>query len=170
MTQKATNIINRYPHLLKEYNSVKNAMKAMNAKFIQHPAQRRKIIKKPCIIVTTSGMLEGGAVVYYIKKLYDREDCSLILTGFQVPDTEGDKVIKTGRYNHDDLDLRIDMNVKKFDFSAHASNSDLIDFIQKMDAKKVFCVHGDNTKDFAKDLCSRGMDAVAPSRGEKFEV
>ncbi len=170
MTQKATNIINRYPHLLKEYNSVKNAMKAMNAKFIQHPAQRRKIVKKPCIIVTTSGMLEGGAVVYYIKKLYNREDCSLILTGFQVPDTEGDKVIKTGRYNHDDLDLRIDMNVKKFDFSAHASNSDLIDFIQKMDAKKVFCVHGDNTKDFAKDLCSRGIDAVAPSRGQKFEV
>ncbi len=170
MTQKATNIINKYPHLLKEYNSVKNAMKAMNVKFVEHPAQRKKIVKKPCVVVTTSGMLSGGAVVYYLKKLYDREDCSLILTGFQVPDSEGDKLLRTGRYVYGELDLKVNMHVKKFDFSAHASNSDLIDFIEKMNAKKVFCVHGDNTKGFAKELCSRGMDAVAPCRREEFEV
>jgi len=170
MAKKATTIINDYPHLQKEYNSVSNAMKAMNVKFIEHHAQRKKIIKNPCIIITTSGMLCGGAVVYYLKRLHDREDCSLALTGFQVPDTEGDKLLKTGRYLHDDLDLKVNMQVRKFDFSAHASHSDLVDFIGKMGAKKVFCVHGDNTKGFADELSTQGVDAEAPSRGQEFEI
>ncbi|PIX50660.1 MAG: MBL fold metallo-hydrolase, partial [Candidatus Aenigmarchaeota archaeon CG_4_8_14_3_um_filter_37_24] len=92
-----------YPHLQKEYNSVNNAITRMGVKFVEHPAQRKKIIKNPCVVVTTSGMLSGGAVVYYLKKLHGREDCSLALTGFQVPDTEGDRLLKTGRYVHDDV-------------------------------------------------------------------
>ncbi|MBL7170278.1 MAG: MBL fold metallo-hydrolase [Candidatus Aenigmarchaeota archaeon] len=170
MTQKATTIVNNYPHLQKDYNSVKNAMARMGVKFIEHPMQRRKVIKNPSIVITTSGMLSGGPVAYYLKKLHDREDCSLILTGFQVPDTEGDRLLKTGRYVHDDVDVKVDMNVRKFDFSAHASNSDLIDFVKKMNAEKVFCVHGDNTKGFAEELCSEGKNAIGPSRGESYSV
>jgi len=170
MTQKATDIINKYPHLQNEYNSVEIAMKALGVKYIQHHVQRGKVIKDPCIIITTSGMLCGGAVVYYLKKLHDREDCFLALTGFQVPDTEGDNLLKTGRYVHDDLDLKVKMNVKKFDFSAHASDSDLTEFIEKINPKKVFCVHGDNTKDFAERLSGQGIDAISPVRGQRFEV
>jgi len=170
MTQKATEIISNYPHLQKEYNSVNNAITRMGVKFVEHPAQRKKIIKNPCVVVTTSGMLSGGAVVYYLKKLHGREDCSLALTGFQVPDTEGDRLLKTGRYVHDDVDVRVDMNVEKFDFSAHASDTDLVNFIGKVNAKKVFCIHGDNTKGFAEELRSHGIDAEAPSRGDNYRV
>jgi len=60
--------------------------------------------------------------------------------------------------------------VKKFDFSAHASDSDLTEFIEKINPKKVFCVHGDNTKDFAERLSGQGIDAISPVRGQRFEV
>ena len=170
MTQKATRIINEYPHLQKEYNSVKNAMTRRGVKFIQNHNQRKKILNKPCVIITTSGMLCGGAVVYYLERLHQREDCCLVLTGFQVPDTEGDKLLKTGRYVHDDVNVKVDMQVKKFDFSAHASDSDLLEFIGKTGAKKIFCVHGDETKSFANRLNSAGFDAVAPDKGEEYMV
>jgi putative mRNA 3-end processing factor len=170
MTQRATKIIGNYPHLQARYNSVNNAVKRLGVKYIQNHNQRKKILNKPCIIITTSGMLCGGAVVYYIKRLYNREDCSLALTGFQVPDTEGDKLLKTGRYIHEDINVKVKMNVKKFDFSAHASDSDLMNFIGKIGAKKIFCVHGENTKLFADRLNSEGFDAIAPSKGEEFDL
>ncbi|MEM5792900.1 MAG: MBL fold metallo-hydrolase [Candidatus Aenigmatarchaeota archaeon] len=170
MTQKATNIINKYPHLQKRYNSVKSSLKKMKVRFIQHPAQRKRVIKKPSIIITTSGMLSGGAVVYYLKHLHDRENCSLILTGFQVPDCEGDRLLKTGRYVYGELDLKVKMNVKKFDFSAHSSDSNLLEFIERVRPKKVFCVHGDSTPNFSERLCSMGFKAEAPFKGQEIEV
>ncbi len=170
MAQKATDIINQYPNLQNEYNAVKNAMVRTDIKFVDRSVKRKKIIKQPCVIITTSGMLSGGAVVYYIKKLFDRDDCSLLLTGFQVPGTEGDNLLKTGRYVNEDLDLPVEMNVKKFNFSSHADRSELFDFVKKVNPKQVFCVHGDGTKDFAEELRQDGFDAVAPSGNEVFEV
>ncbi len=170
MARQATDIINDYPHLQNKYNSLKSAMKRMGVKYVEHHMQRKKLVKKPCVVITTSGMLSGGAVVYYLKKLHNREDCSLIMTGFQVPDTEGDKLLKTGRYVHEDLDFKVKMMVKKLDFSAHASHSDLIDFIVKTGAEKIFCVHGDDTHSFAEDLISKNIDAVAPKRQEEFDL
>ncbi|MBD3155944.1 MAG: MBL fold metallo-hydrolase [Candidatus Aenigmarchaeota archaeon] len=168
MARQATDIVNDHPHLQNEYNSLKRAMKNMNVKYIQHHMQRKKIAKDPCVVITTSGMLSGGAVVYYLKRLHNREDCSLIMTGFQVPDTEGDNLLKTGRYVHEELDFKVKMNVNKFDFSAHSSDSDIISFIQKLSPKKVFCVHGERTDTFANDLNSKGFDAVSPKKGEEF--
>jgi len=47
MAKKATDIINKYPHLQMEYNSVKNAIARLGVKYIQHHLQRGRIIKEP---------------------------------------------------------------------------------------------------------------------------
>jgi len=168
MAQKATRIINSYPGLQSHYNQVKKAMQRMGVKTIKNPQTRKKIIKEPCIIVTTSGMLTGGPIAYYLEKLWDREDCSLSLTGFQVPGTEGAILLETGTYIHGDLEFPLKMPYKKFDFSSHASRSELFKFVKKVNPEKVFCVHGDNTEGFAKELRERGFDAVAPSMNDSF--
>ena len=67
-------------------------------------------------------------------------------------------------------DLSMKMNVKKFDFSSHASKSELFKFIKKLNPEKVFCVHGDNTEGFAEELQEKGFDSVAPNFGEKFSI
>lgn len=170
MAEDSTKIINKYPNLQKEYNSVKNAISKMGVKFIEHPNQRKKVLKKSCIIITPSGMLTGGSVVYYIKKLHKREDCSLILTGFQVPGTEGYNLLKTGRYTNEEIDVKLNMNVKKFDFSAHASRRGLLKLIETTAPKRVFCIHGEHTEKFAKELESMGYDASSPKLGEIFNL
>ena len=171
MAYKATKIINSYPGLQREYNQVKKAMQRLGVKPIKSPQKRKKIIKQPCIIVTTSGMLTGGPISYYLEKLWDREDCSLILTGFQVPGTEGAILLETGNYIHNDLELPLKMYYKKFDFSSHASRSELFKFVKKVNPGKVFCVHGDNTEGFARDLKEEhGFDAISPKSDKIYSI
>ena len=163
MSKKATMLINSYPDLQREYNCVEKALKRLNVKFITNPSIRKKILKKPCIIVTTSGMLTGGPIAHYIEKIYDREDCTLILTGFQVPGTEGAVLLETGHYIHQDLDLALKMSVRKLNFSSHAPRSELFRFVKHVNPGKVFCVHGDNTQRFAQELREEyGFDTLAP--------
>ena len=170
MTKKTTRIINDYPQLQRDYNQVERVLQRLKVKLVTHRL-RRKILKKPCIILTTSGMLSGGPVVNYIEKLHDRENCSLILTGFQVPGTEGAILLQTGRYVHGDLNLKVKMNVRKFDFSSHASRSELFKFAKLVNPEKIFCVHGDNAVGFAQELKEEyGFDAVAPMDNRVFSL
>jgi putative mRNA 3-end processing factor len=171
MGKKTTRILNSYPDIQKEYNCVGKALKRLNVKFITTSSMRKRILKKPCIIVTTSGMLTGGPIAHYIEKIYDREDSALILTGFQVPGTEGAVLLETGRYIHQDLDIPVKMSVRKFDFSSHSSRSELFNFVKHVNPGKVFCVHGDNTKRFAQELKEEhGFDAFSPSNGNNFDI
>ena len=170
MAQKATRIIAQYPELQKDYNILERALQRLEIQTISNPRKRKNILKKPCIIITTSGMLSGGPVVHYLEKLYDKENCSLILTGFQVPGTEGAVLLETGHYIHGDLDLELKMNVRKFDFSSHASRTELFRFVKHLNPEKVFCVHGDNTEGFAEELREDGFDAVAPNDDRIFNL
>jgi len=170
MAQKATKIIARYPELQREYNILEKVLKRLEIQTINNPRKRKGILKKPCIIITTSGMLSGGPVVHYLEKLYDKENCSLILTGFQVPGTEGAVLLETGHYIHGDLDLKLKMNVRKFDFSSHVSRTNLFRFVKNLNPEKVFCVHGDNTEGFAEELREDGFNAVAPKDDRIFKL
>ena len=170
MAQKATRIIAQYPELQKDYNILERALQRLEIQTISNPRKRKNILKKPCIIITTSGMLSGGPVVHYLEKLYDKENCSLILTGFQVPGTEGAVLLETGHYIHGDLDLELKMNVRKFDFSSHASRTELFRFVKHLNPEKVFCVHGDNTEGFAEELREEGFDAIAPNDDRIFNL
>lgn len=169
MCQTATKIIQDYPHLQKEYNSLKKALQRQGVTFVDYK-MRRRIMKQPCIMITTSGMLTGGPVVHYLKKLHDREECSLLLTGFQIPGTEGEILLQTGRYIHEDLNLKVKMLVKKFSFSSHTQRSELFEFVDKINPRKVFCVHGDHTEDFARELKEKGFDAIAGSIEEVYRL
>jgi Cft2 family RNA processing exonuclease len=160
MAKKATTIINQYQNFLKEPKSLDEALKKVQ--YVSSEKFRKKIIKQPCVIVTTSGLLEGGPVVSYLKRLYDKRNCSLILTGWQLEGTAGRILLETGHYIAKDLDLEVKMFVKRLDFSAHLGRSELFDFIEKINPEKIFCVHGDHTEEFASELREKGFDAIAP--------
>jgi putative mRNA 3-end processing factor len=159
MAKNATTIINKHRNFLKEPNSLDLALE--NVTYVK-PRMRKKLIKEPCVIVTTSGMLSGGPIVQYIKALYANESCSLLLTGWQLEGTPGRILLETGRFIGDGLDLEVRMLVKRLDLSAHAGRSGLIEFIKKVAPEKVFCIHGDHTEEFACELREKGFDAVAP--------
>ncbi|MCS7135182.1 MAG: MBL fold metallo-hydrolase, partial [Candidatus Aenigmarchaeota archaeon] len=164
MAVTATEIINAYPELQKDYNSLKKALQRLDVRYVE-PYQRKRIVKRPCIIIAGSGMLEGGTVLEYLKRIYNRENSSVAFTGFQVPGTAGYELLKTGRINLNGSELKVKARVKKFDFSSHASRGELFKLIEKANPKKIFCIHGDKTEEFAQQIRDMGFDAVSPETG-----
>jgi len=169
MAKKAITIINQHKNLLRNPDSLDNALEKVQ--YVRKEKMRSKIIRNPGVILTTSGMLSGGPIIYYLKKLYDNRNCSLVLSGFQVEGTPGKTLLETGRYITNDLNLDLKMFVRKLDFSSHAGRSELFKFIRKVNPEKVFCIHGDHTQEFASELKEKGLDAVAPLANNRiFEI
>ncbi len=162
MAKKAITIINQYKSLLHDPNSLDRALE--RAEYVYGDTMRRRIIKKPGVILTTSGMLSGGAIVSYLKRLHDREECSLILTSFQAEGTPGKTLLETGRfiYPKENVDVDLKMFVKRLEFSSHVGRTELINFIKKTNPETVFCMHGDHTEEFVRELREHGFDAIAP--------
>lgn len=165
---KATDITLRHPHFLRHPQKLKKAFSYAHK--IRDKKGRENALKRPSIIITTAGMLNGGPVHYYIKKLWNRPDCSLLLTGYQVEDTTGRRLLDTGRFRTADTDLKLRMHYEYLDFSAHADRDHLLQFLEKASPKKVILVHGSSTPKFAEELKRKGFDAVAPKNGERIVI
>lgn len=165
---EATRHILRYPGAVKNHKKLKAAFG--NAKKVKSYSDRLKAMRKPSIVITTAGMLNGGPIHAYIKNLYKREDCEMILSGFQVPGTVGHTLLHTGRYVHEGNDLKPKFNVEFMDFSAHCGRDDLIEYLKKINPENIFPIHGDSTEDFAKELKQMGFNAHAPAVGEKVKI
>jgi putative mRNA 3-end processing factor len=157
-----------HPEFLKDRTRLRNAFGMAHK--IRNNRQRENAMKRPGIIITTAGMLNGGPVHSYIKKLHDRPECAMILSGFQIPGTVGRTLLDTGRYIYEDVDVQPRMLVEFMDLSAHCGRDEIINFINEMRPKKTFLVHGERTEEFAKELLHMGFDACAPKNGDRFEV
>ena len=168
MAKAATEIALSYPEFIKDSKALKKALD--DVKPIYSNEERKRIVKEPCAIVTSSGMLEGGPSVLYVKYLYDNIESSVIFTGFILPRTAGRYLVDTGRFVTEGFDLKIKMGIHTFDFSAHSGRDDLFDFVNKIKPGKVICLHGDNCERFATELRGRGFDAVAPKNGETIDI
>lgn len=169
MAKAATSIALRYPELLRDPKALHAA--AEHATIVDTDEDRMKSIKAPGAIITTSGMLEGGPIVWYLKRLYSRPECSLNFTGFQAPKTAGRYLQDTGRFVTEGFDLAVKMRVNHFDFSAHAGRAQLLEFVQTIRPDKVVCMHGDYCERFATELRGRfSVDAVAPKVGDIIDI
>jgi len=159
MAKKATTIITKYKKYLRDSEELEEALK-----FVSYVKgrMRKRLVKEAACIITTSGMLNGGPVVNYIKKLHKNERASLLLTGWQIEGTPGRILLETGRFIHENVDLEVKMRIRRFDLSAHAGRKSIFEFIKKVNPEKIFCIHGDHTEEFAEELRREGFDAVAP--------
>jgi len=169
MAKAATKISLKRPKFVKDHIALKKATDA--AISLEELEDRNKALKEPGIIVTTSGAMEGGPVVHYMKHLYARKDCSLVFTGYQIPGTASRYLADTGRFIVGPIDFKVKMNIHSFSFSAHADRKELIKFIQKVRPKKCFMIHGDYSTKFATEIKGRfGIDAAAPRAGDAIDI
>ncbi|PSP60335.1 beta-CASP ribonuclease aCPSF1, partial [Halobacteriales archaeon QH_7_66_37] len=133
----------------------------------------------PCIILSTSGMMEGGPILSWLEHVADEEDSTLVFVGYQAQGTLGRR-IQNGRR---DLPLgngprsssvTLEMNVETVDgFSGHADRQGLENFVRTMNPRpeKVLCVHGDesSTQDLSSALYHEfNMRTFAPKNLETF--
>ncbi|TFG19654.1 MAG: beta-CASP ribonuclease aCPSF1 [Promethearchaeota archaeon] len=117
---------------------------------------RRDIIEgDPCIIMATSGMLQGGPSVQYLKLLSDSEKNTLLFVSYQVEGTLGRRIQKgfrdiqfENRRGQSNM-VKMQMNVYTLSgFSGHSSRSQIISFIRRVKPKpdRIITNHGESSK------------------------
>jgi putative mRNA 3-end processing factor len=164
----ATEIMLNHPEFLREPRKLGKAFG--RARKVRSNRDRKEALKDPSIVISTAGMLSGGPIGYYIKHLHEREDCVMVMTGYQVEGTVGRRLLDTGRYVNEGIDVKPRMRIQFMDFSAHCGRDGLINLVRKTNPEKVIVMHGDATPEFAKELGGMGFDARAPKNGEKVRI
>ncbi|HQA81083.1 MAG TPA: beta-CASP ribonuclease aCPSF1, partial [Methanoregulaceae archaeon] len=140
---------------------------------------REKVINgDPCVIITTSGMLNGGPVMEYLSGLASDERNALVFVGYQAEGTMGRRIqkgwreIPVGRKGTIVINLEI---VTIDGFSGHSDRRQLINYIGHVQPKpeKIFTIHGDenNTIDLASSLYKRyHIETHSPMNLETYRM
>jgi hypothetical protein len=140
---------------------------------------REKVMNgDPCVIITTSGMLNGGPVMEYLSGLASDERNALVFVGYQAEGTMGRRIqkgwreIPIGRRGTIVINLEI---VTIDGFSGHSDRRQLINYIGHVQPKpeNIFTNHGDenNTIDLASSLYKRyHIETHSPMNLETYRM
>ncbi len=121
---------------------------------VRSPSQRDEILNMqgPAIIMATSGMLEGGPVLTYLREFAGDDRNLLMFVSYQVEGTLGRKLLKGLReiqlFNEAGKAeiIEVKMEVTKVDgFSGHSSRQQLISYLKafKPKPRNLVLVHGE---------------------------
>ncbi len=171
MGREVSKILERYPEYIK---SVRELRRAMRNSVIVERGKREKVLEEPAAVITTAGMLNGGPALFYISRLYNDEKSKIILTGYQVEGTNGDRALRTNTIDLGMRTVRLKMKVEQYDFSAHADDSQLKELVRKVadrGVERVFTVHGEETEAFSKWIEEElGLECYAPKNGDMYVI
>lgn len=156
-----------HPEFLRSAKKLRNARKKGHE--VRHQRARATALKGD-VIITTSGMLDGGPVLGYLNALKDDPNSAILLTGYQVEGTNGRRIVDTGMIDLYGSLERIKCEVEFFDFSAHAGHSELIEFVKDCSPERVVLCHGDQRELLAEPLRAEGFNVLTPKDGEEFEL
>jgi metallo-beta-lactamase family protein len=136
-------------------------------------------LKKPCVILSASGMCEAGRILHHLKNNIENPANLILIVGFMAVDTLGRKIVErqpTVRIFGEIYNLRAEVAIMN-EFSAHADANGLLEFATAVsrqgDIKKIFVVHGE--PDQSEALAGRlretlGMEVIIPRRNEIFDL
>ena len=123
--------------------------------------ERKEVIEGgPCIIISTSGMLEGGASVEYFRHLSDSEKNLIVFACYQGIGSrgrhiqEGAKEISLGKDYGNEV-VKVNLKVETlYGLSAHSGRNELMQYVARMvpQPKKIIINHGEVSKSL--DLAS----------------
>lgn len=169
MGKEVNRIYLEYPEYLRSAKRLKRAMR--RTRTVGGGWKRNQILNEADVVVTTSGMLNGGPVLNYITSIKDDPTSAILLTGYQVEGTNGRLLMDEHMIDFGDGKEKVECIVEHFDFSAHAGHKELVAFARGCAPKKLILMHGngDIRKALADEL--RGeMDVVLSKPDETLEV
>ncbi|HBM09679.1 MBL fold metallo-hydrolase [Pseudomonas sp. Choline-3u-10] len=105
--------------------------------------------KSGAIIIAGSGMCNGGRILHHFKHNLWREECHLIIPGFQASGTLGRAIVdgaKTVKLMHQRIAVKAQVHTLG-GFSAHAGQSQLIEWASQFKTRpELYLVHGELDK------------------------
>ncbi|MCS7077218.1 MAG: MBL fold metallo-hydrolase [Bacteroidia bacterium] len=185
-TDLTQNVFTKYPDCFDEevlayFNNNNNPFEFDKLTYILTKEESKQLnkLEGPCVIISASGMGEGGRVVHHLKNTLSKPENTILIVGFCAENTLGHKILKKDPpYIEIFGDIvPILAHTEQIDaFSAHADQSELLRFIDTQDKtllKKVFLVHGEYQEQLAfKDLLQKYNfnNVEIPEKGQVFEI
>jgi metallo-beta-lactamase family protein len=154
LASRATEVFRRHPECYDEettrtFTSSGDPFASRYIHFVSSPEDSKRLnhMKGPCVIISASGMCEGGRVVHHLKHAIQDEANVIVFVGFQAEHTLGRKLIE----GWDVVPIfgvptpRRAQIVKFNGLSAHADRQDLLAYVRSIQPSpsKVILVHGE---------------------------
>lgn len=117
--------------------------------------ERQKVIEEtgPCVILATSGMLNGGPSVEYFKAFCENKNNTLVFSSYQgegslgrrIQQGEREFVFKEGQKQ---TVFKMNMEVAKIEVTGHSDRKEIMNFVQRAvpRPKKVLVNHGESSR------------------------
>jgi KH/beta-lactamase-domain protein len=189
MISEATVIHNVYPEYLVENLKEQILHKDINPfqseyfTNVNHPEEREEIIAGgPSIILATSGMLEGGPVIDYFRRMAPDERNSMIFVSYQIEGTLGRRILNglkevslIGADGKMEI-VKVNMEIHSVEgFSGHSDYNRILSFIQKISPRplRVIVNHGEKRKcEYMASTISKVLKikAIAPEALETIRL
>jgi len=185
MIKEATAIHTTYPEYLNSelrnliFKEGQNPFLAECFEQVDSQEKRERVITgEPCVIITTSGMLNGGPVMEYLRNLAADEKSCLIFVGYQADGTMGRRIQKGWREipigNRETIVVNLDC-ITVDGFSGHSDRRQLMNFVSHMQPKpeKIFTIHGDENKtiDLASSIYKKlHIQTTSPMNLETYRL
>jgi len=182
---EATEVLKNHPEV---YNSeVKKVLKVdadifnfNRLKFIESVEESKALNSdpRPCVIISASGMAEGGRIRHHIKNNIGNKKNTILMVGYAEPNSLGGKLLagnKSVYLFRENYDVLAEVASIK-SMSAHGDYEDLLHFLACQDPSKVkqlFLVHGEYEvqQNFAVKLKEQGFKHVSiPEYHQEYEI
>ena len=189
MISEATAIHTAYADYLSSYlrNRIlhhgTNPFKSEYFTMVEHASARQEIVEGgPCIILATSGMLEGGPSIDYFRHLAPDEKNTIIFVSYQIEGTLGSRVqkgLKEAQMFDEDgrmVITKINARVETVNgFSGHSDRRQLLSYVRRITPKpeRIIICHGESSKCVRMaSYLSRNyqVKAIAPENTETIRL
>ncbi len=146
--------------------------------------ERRQIIEETgsCVILATSGMLQGGPSVEYLRHLADNPKNSMVFVNYQGEGSLGRRIqrgereynVGNGNGKHEIVQIKLEVHTVE-GFSGHSNRAQLLNFVAKCEPrpKKIIINHGESSRclDLASTLHKNfRVETLAPRNLECVRV
>lgn len=130
-------------------------------------SKKLNTFKKPCIIISASGMMEAGRIKHHLANNISNPNNTILVVGYCAPRTLGARLVdgeKTVSIFGNKLSVNAEI-ARIEAFSGHGDYSEMLSFLNCQDkpaVKRVFLVHGDyEAQTFYKDqLTAAGFSNI----------
>jgi putative mRNA 3-end processing factor len=172
MALKVNGILMRYQEYLKDATALRRMLESIEE--VTSWTQRRRLVKRPGVIISPAGMLVGGSSIFYNEHLSMDEKNGVGIVSFQVPGTPGRTLIDKGLTIYRGKPTQVKAEVRRFDFSSHSGKSALLSDLKGIKGSPRFLtVHGEEASclALADELhAMMGVEATAATAGQEFQV
>lgn len=154
LADKATGVFRRHPECYDQetsatFSDAGDVFASRYIHFVSSPQESKRLnaMRGPCVIISSSGMCEGGRVLHHLKHAIQDEANIIVFVGFQAEHTLGRKLVE----GWDVVPIfgvptpRRAQIVKFNGMSAHADRNDLLAYVRAIDPlpSTIFVVHGE---------------------------